>query len=45
MVNDDTIFYKDMNIKIGDKIYCTNFDENPDYWGQHLTIGKEFSIN
>jgi len=39
-----SVYYRDLQLKIGDKIYCTNLDDF-DYWEQHLTIGKMYTMN
>ncbi len=41
--DDDIVRYKDLHIEIGEKIYCTNIDDD-DFWDQHLTPGKIYVI-
>lgn len=30
---------------IGQKIVCTNLEDDSDFWNQHLTIGKTYTVD
>jgi hypothetical protein len=36
--------YEECGFKIGQKIVCLNLGDNPEFWDQHLTIGKTYKI-